>query len=232
MNCWTIYRHISPSGKIYIGITSRDPNRRWNNGKSYKHCVKFYAAIQKYGWDNIKHEILFTNLSEERAKRLEIDLIRHYKWMSISYNLTDGGDGWLGYHHSDVTKEKLSLLNSGENNPMYGKCHSEDAKQKLREQNIGENNPMFGRKHSEETKQQISQKNKKPKPEGFGDKVRKARSKPIEQYDKEGNLIASYESSKQAGVILGYDNSSITKCCNGKLSHYKGYIWKYKELKE
>lgn len=229
MNCWTVYRHISPSGKVYIGITSRDPKRRWNCGKSYEHCIKFYAAIQKYGWDNIKHEILFTSLSEERAKKLEIELIRHYKWMSISYNLTDGGDGWLGYHHSDATKEKLSLLNSGENNPMYGKHLSEEAKQKLHEQNLGELNPMFGKTHSEEAKQKISQKNKKPKPEGFGDKIRKARSKPIEQYDKEGNLIACYESSKQAGAVLNYDNSSITKCCNGKLAHYKGYIWKYKE---
>lgn len=229
MNCWTVYRHISPSGKVYIGITSRDPKRRWNCGKSYEHCIKFYAAIQKYGWDNIKHEILFTSLSEERAKKLEIELIRHYKWMSISYNLTDGGDGWLGYHHSDATKEKLSLLNSGENNPMYGKHLSEEAKQKLREQNLGELNPMFGKAHSEEAKQKISQKNKKSKPEGFGDKIRKARSKPIEQYDKEGNLIACYESSKQAGTVLNYDNSSITKCCNGKLAHYKGYIWKYKE---
>lgn len=229
MDCWTVYRHISPSGKIYIGITSRNPKRRWNCGKSYEHCIKFYAAIQKYGWDNIKHEILFTSLSEERAKKLEIELIRHYKWMSISYNLTDGGDGWLGYHHSDATKEKLSLLNSGENNPMYGKHLSEEAKQKLHEQNLGELNPMFGKTHSEEAKQKISQKNKKPKPEGFGDKIRKARSKPIEQYDKEGNLIACYESSKQAGAILSYDNSSITKCCNGKLAHYKGYIWKYKE---
>lgn len=229
MNCWTVYRHISPSGKVYIGITSRDPKRRWNCGKSYEHCIKFYAAIQKYGWDNIKHEILFTSLSEERAKKLEIELIRHYKWMSISYNLTDGGDGWLGYHHSDATKEKLSLLNSGENNPMYGKHLSEEAKQKLHEQNLGELNPMFGKTHSEEAKQKISQKNKKPKPEGFGDKIRKARSKPIEQYDKEGNLIACYESSKQAGAALSYDNSSITKCCNGKLAHYKGYIWKYKE---
>lgn len=229
MNCWTVYRHISPSGKVYIGITSRDPKRRWNCGKSYEHCIKFYAAIQKYGWDNIKHEILFTSLSEERAKKLEIELIRHYKWMSISYNLTDGGDGWLGYHHSDATKEKLSLLNSGENNPMYGKHLSEEAKQKLHEQNLGELNPMFGKTHSEEAKQKISQKNKKSKPEGFGDKIRKARSKPIEQYDREGNLIACYESSKQAGAALSYDNSSITKCCNGKLAHYKGYIWKYKE---
>ena len=45
MDCWTVYRHISPSGKIYIGITSRDPKRRWNCGKSYEHCIKFYAAI-------------------------------------------------------------------------------------------------------------------------------------------------------------------------------------------
>ena len=32
---WTVYRHIAPSGKVYIGITCQKPEYRWNNGNGY-----------------------------------------------------------------------------------------------------------------------------------------------------------------------------------------------------
>ena len=67
MKRWILYRHTSPSGKVYIGITSKSVNKRWNGGRGYKTCIYFYNAILKYGWDNIKHEILFTDLEEKRA---------------------------------------------------------------------------------------------------------------------------------------------------------------------
>ena len=59
-NNWTVYMHITPNNKKYIGITSQIPNKRWRNGKGYKKCL-FLNAIKKYGWGNIKHEILFDN---------------------------------------------------------------------------------------------------------------------------------------------------------------------------
>ena len=33
---YTVYKHISPSNKVYIGITSIDPKQRWNSGHGYK----------------------------------------------------------------------------------------------------------------------------------------------------------------------------------------------------
>lgn len=65
-------------------------------------------AILKYGWDNIKHQVLFTNLTEARAKNLEKDLIRHYKNLGISYNITDGGDGTLGKSCPEELRRRLS----------------------------------------------------------------------------------------------------------------------------
>ena len=53
MNNYCIYRHISPSGKVYIGQTCQDPNKRWLNGKGYKKSTIFNRAIEKYGWSNI-----------------------------------------------------------------------------------------------------------------------------------------------------------------------------------
>lgn len=107
MENWSLYRHTSPSGKVYIGITSRSPEVRWGKNGCYYRGQVFVSAIMKYGWDNIKHEVLFTNLSEEKAKHLEIELIRHYKNLGISYNMTDGGDGTVGFHPSEETIAKL-----------------------------------------------------------------------------------------------------------------------------
>lgn len=110
MRSWTIYRHVSPSGKVYVGITSRSPKERWgHNGCSYRGQI-FVNAINKYGWDNIKHEILFTNLTEQRAKNLEIELIRHYKGLGISYNMTDGGDGTVGLKLSEERRARLKEI--------------------------------------------------------------------------------------------------------------------------
>ena len=53
---YTVYMHICPNGKRYIGITKLKPQERWGNGKSYKGCVLFNKAIQKYSWQNIKQE--------------------------------------------------------------------------------------------------------------------------------------------------------------------------------
>ena len=68
---YTVYKHISPSNKVYIGITSIDPKQRWNSGYGYKSNRHFTSAIKKYGWENIKHDILFENLTEEEAKLME-----------------------------------------------------------------------------------------------------------------------------------------------------------------
>ena len=55
---WTIYKHTSPSGKSYIGLTSKDPEKRWLDGTGYNPKTKFGKAISKYGWKNFSHEIL------------------------------------------------------------------------------------------------------------------------------------------------------------------------------
>lgn len=35
-NNYTVYKHTSPVGKVYIGITKMNPVRRWANGLGYK----------------------------------------------------------------------------------------------------------------------------------------------------------------------------------------------------
>ena len=43
---FTIYMHKNKiNNKIYIGQTIQKPEQRWKNGKAYKPCSYFYAAI-------------------------------------------------------------------------------------------------------------------------------------------------------------------------------------------
>ena len=52
-------------------------------------------------------------------------------------------------------------------------------------------------------------------------------TKPICQFDKNDNLIATYPSAREAGRQLNLDSSSIIKCCKKKLKTVGGYVFKY-----
>lgn len=69
-----VYIHTVPNGKFYIGQT-KDPSLRWNNGEGYSDNRPFYKDIQKYGWNNIKHEIIAEYNDRDSALKLEAVLI-------------------------------------------------------------------------------------------------------------------------------------------------------------
>lgn len=104
-NLWCVYKHTSPSGGVYIGITSDYPLARWRNGRGYDCCEVMNKAIKKYGWENFTHEILFDNLTKEEACQKEIELIAFYKNQGHCYNLAERGTNGLA---SEETKKKMS----------------------------------------------------------------------------------------------------------------------------
>ena len=89
----TVYKHTSPDGKVYIGITKADPDKRFNNGNGYKENELFFRDIKKYGWESFTHELLAVGLTVEDACHMEIELIREYdsKNPEKGYNMQDGG---------------------------------------------------------------------------------------------------------------------------------------------
>lgn len=58
---------------------------------------------------------------------------------------------------SEDTRQKLSTLRTGENNPFHGQHHDAEALEKIKMASTGANNPMYGRTHSEETRRRISE---------------------------------------------------------------------------
>lgn len=108
MNNYSVYMHTTPNQKRYIGITGKDPKKRWNGGSGYYYNREFHKAIKTYGWNNIKHQVLFQNLSKEEAEQKERELIAKYDTTNPNkgFNYTKGGN-----HQgmtSDATRKLIS----------------------------------------------------------------------------------------------------------------------------
>ena len=118
MTSYTIYQHIFPDGKQYIGITRRQPEVRWGpGGYHYKNNPPMWKAIQEVGWDNIQHIILETNVSEEEVSKKERQYIKQYDSINPDkgYNRQRGGvSGESFYYDEDqiieLYEEGLDLI--------------------------------------------------------------------------------------------------------------------------
>lgn len=110
---YVLYEHRNKlNGKRYIGVTNNITKRWCGKGKHYDGCPYFWAAIQKYGWDNFEHKVLIYDLTREEASRLEKHFIERFRTRdkAFGYNLAEGGvdaPTMLGKHHSNETKAKL-----------------------------------------------------------------------------------------------------------------------------
>lgn len=112
-NNFIVYMHLNKyNGKRYIGITSNDPVRRWNNGHGYHKNKHFNDAIQKYGWGGFDHLILFSGLDKDTACNIEQWLIAEYKTTDkrYGYNLTTGGEHFI---HSEESKALMRKRRKG-----------------------------------------------------------------------------------------------------------------------
>ena len=123
---YIVYQHKNKiNGKVYIGITSQIPKKRWGiNGNGYKSSPYFYSAIQKYGWDNFEHNILYDNFTKEEACKKEQELIQKFQSMdrSFGYNSTSGGEMFV---MNLETKSKISNKLKGNTNGLGHPCSEE-----------------------------------------------------------------------------------------------------------
>ena len=208
-----IYKITSPSNKIYIGQSTSIKTRF----KSYKnlHCKGqslLYKSFVKYRVTNHIFEILeiFNNdIDISILNDKEIFYIKYYKINSYKMlNLTEGGRNAL---KSESTKKKLS----------------ESAKRRYR----NEKNPMYGKHHTEETKLKISKINKGRKlTEKNKAKLIAVISKPVLQYDLNGNFIKEWSSSREVDKELGFNSRVINSQARGLRKSAYSFIWKYKNI--
>lgn len=214
MKTYSVYRHIAPNGKMYVGITSMIPEKRWANGLGYAKSPLFFRAINKYGWENFKHEILLSGLTIAQASLAEKLFIGYW-------NLTDSAYGYNleagGLHHSgisDATREKMSKSASRRRASeetkrkigiaSTGRKHTDDAKRKISEHHTGSGNPMYGKY-------------------GKDNPI----SKRVIAIDSKGNVVYTFDSIHSAADYIGASAGNICWCCKGKKKTVSGYKWKY-----
>ena len=51
--------------------------------------------------------------------------------------------------------------------------------------------------------------------------------KPVEQLTLNGDLVRRFDSARDASRELDISYKCISKCCNGNLKTYKGFIWRF-----
>ena len=115
MGNFTLYAHVAADGRIprmYIGVTSQKPSKRWNGGEGYKHSTRFYRAIKACGgWSNVSHYVIAEGLTEEEAYRLEREEIARRRLTELGWNVAPGGAEPLNKGRTGVySKEALEKM--------------------------------------------------------------------------------------------------------------------------
>lgn len=186
-----VYKISSPVGKIYIG-KSIDVARRIRQYERLN-CTRqplLLNSFKKYGYSSHNIEILAKSDCYDELNRLEIMYIKLYKSNVKKYgyehglNMTDGGDGTIGYSHTDESKKKMSLLATGRegmNNPMFGKTHSEYTKRLISKK-------AQGRTVSDEVKKKLKESSKKMWAERYDELYNRIFTTEFREKIKQANL--------------------------------------------
>lgn len=237
---YSLYMHIAPNNKKYIGITKMNPEKRWGkNGYRYKTNPHFWNSIQKYGWDNFEHIILFNNLSTLEAECKERELIKENKTHMYKHGFNRDMGGFHDGFHSQSTIEKI---NDSRRKKVYqysldGKFINEfnSLTEACLKVNVSVKNVSlcclnktksasnflwsYTNNKDEILKKVLINKNKLN--DGFVRKI-------VYQIDiHNGNIVNEYESISDAARFNDLDVSGISSCCKEKLLSYNNYIWSF-----
>ena len=204
MTDYCVYKHTAPSGKVYIGVTCQNPIARWQGGGGYKYNTHFYNAILKYGWDNFKHEILYTDLDKQEASKIEIDLISKYQSNNrdFGYNISPGG-GLL-------TEEQAKKVSDAKKGKQFSDKHR-----------LALSEAHKGKAWTE------SQRIARDKIQKFGADARNAKS--VSRYTLDGKYIDTLPCTKMYDDVLQNPNAHkhICSACRGRRNSAYGFMWKY-----
>lgn len=213
-----IYCYTSPSGKKYIGQTIQTLQERAKmNGKGYSRCGIFYKAIQKYGFEKFKVEILEEPLKELLDKKEQ-------EWIAFldtrapnGYNITDGGNSHnikKVYQYScdgEFLQEFNSLTEAAKsiNKSIQGISDCLHERKKA----------SYGYIWSFEKKDQINPV-----------KYILNEEKKVYSYSLNGDFVREYKSITEAANAVGANRCDIKKAINKKIRWSKGYQWSFEKV--
>lgn len=207
------------NGKQYIGKDTKNKPSYLGSG------VVLKKAIQKYGKENFKKEIIEVCSTHEELKEREEYWLNYYdagnnpefyNRHNHSYGMAAGiprsdetkqkiGNAHRGKIISDKTKMKLRVIN-------LGKKLSPESIEKLRIANSGEKHSQYGKPKSEETKQKIGNANRGRIPsEETRKKLSEAGKKRIQSEETRKKLSEIRKSFGGKTGMYGRKHSEETK---------------------
>lgn len=233
---YVLYVHTNKiNGKFYVGITCQKPTRRWRNGNGYKNNRYFYRAIQKYGWENFKHEILYTNLTKEEAEKKEVNIIKelHSNERDYGYNITKGGEV-IGKHSEEskrrmsesqkkklISKETIERLREA----FRGRTHSNETKKKISESQMGSKNSFYGKTHTEEARRKISESVSGEKNGMYGETHSDDVKKKISELKKISHARGKHPRARKV-ICEGMEFECIKDCAEYyKINYQTMFTW-------
>jgi len=165
---YSIYAKSNPKEYRYIGISNQDTAEK--RFAKHRYNAKEGSRLPVYDWmrkyDDVVVKELETGLSFSEAQSREIFYIAKFKAEGHRLlNLTNGGEGMLGYIHSQETRRKKSesMKKTLGGRPALnrGTTHTEETKKKMSEARKGKVSPNKGKKLSEEWRKNMSEAHKK-----------------------------------------------------------------------
>ena len=255
---YCLYAHVNPTNdKVYIGLTDNIKQRWRSKEYGYRKCTLIYNAFKKYGWDHFKHVILFDGMTKEEACQKEMQWIKAYKSVGLSYNITDGGEGTKGVHRSERHKQILRERMTGH---IVTQEQRKAISRKNREHNIKAKKIYAFNIHTKELVKEYPSINEaareigilpqgiiraakggRPSAAGFiwrysptinknnplYTHIGSNKPKKVYCYNLYGNFERTYESSKEAIKDVGGIARGINACCAKEIVSYKHHIWRY-----
>lgn len=234
-----IYRYKSPSGKYYIGQTTKERKRHWEflNNEMYA-GGKIDNARRKYGPENFEYTILIkvTGDTKREVKQylniLEIGFIRIYDSIKNGYNIQEGGESHSGCSPSEETREKLRKANVGKrlseehkrkiSEAHKGKTIREETKKKISESLKGNTPGNKGIPMSDEAKRKLSESLKGKPSWNKGMKMSDEYKSKLSQSHKgqnpwnKGKKLPSHDTSEETRKKIGEANKGRSPFCKGK----------------
>jgi group I intron endonuclease len=137
---FTIYKLTSPSGKVYIGYTSRSMRERLTDHKSAakKKQALIQKAISRYSLEQWTVDVLLETEDQQEAFAFEIATILDYDSTNPDkgYNNSTGGEsGPFGCKRSAETRALISASKTGKSMPEgWGERHAEKLRGRPRPQ--------------------------------------------------------------------------------------------------
>ena len=139
-NNYSVYQHVTPDNMYYFGATS-NIKRRWRcNGIQYKE-TSLYPYIEKFGWDNIQHIVLFKEQTRENALWIENFLIETAQEDGVCINKKRSGliskeEGYQQqYYEQNKDKKKQYYETNKDKIKEQSKQYKEKNRDRIREYN-------------------------------------------------------------------------------------------------